>query len=138
MELLDSADALQKLKYTAQTEDWVIGVVNADLTIHRYLENLSLNLSPTRRETLNFPPFRVGKGARGLGLSWAFPHDVKSQNADGEKCVGKPYTKCDRCWNYSTRMGKSAEHPLICDRCVAALAENSSKYTLIRRTSPYF
>ncbi|MEH2192148.1 MAG: hypothetical protein V7K98_05710 [Nostoc sp.] len=49
MELLDSADALQKLKYTAQTEDWGIGVVNAD----------------------------------------------------GEKCVGKAYTKCDRCWNYS-------------------------------------
>ncbi|MEH2115726.1 MAG: zinc finger domain-containing protein [Nostoc sp.] len=118
MELLDSANALQKLKYTAQTEDWVIGVVNADLTIHRYLENLSLNLSPTRRETLNFPPSRVGKGARGLGLSWAFPHDVKSQNADGEKCVGKAYTKCDRCWNYSTRMGESAEHPLICDRCL--------------------
>ncbi|MEH2294444.1 MAG: zinc finger domain-containing protein [Nostoc sp.] len=69
MELLDSADALQKLKYTAQTEDWVIGVVNAD----------------------------------------------------GEKCVGKAYTKCDRCWNYSIRMGESAEHPLICDRCVAAL-----------------
>ncbi|MEH2098161.1 MAG: zinc finger domain-containing protein [Nostoc sp.] len=62
MELLDSADALQKLKYTAQTEDWVIGVVNAD----------------------------------------------------GEKC--------DRCWNYSTHVGESAEHPLICERCVAALA----------------
>ncbi|MBD2518370.1 isoleucine--tRNA ligase [Nostoc sp. FACHB-973] len=35
-------------------------------------------------------------------------------NADGEKC--------DRCWNYSTHVGESAEHPLICDRCVAALA----------------
>jgi hypothetical protein len=46
----------------------------------RYLENLSLNLSPTRRETLNFPPSRFGKGARGLGQSLAFPHDVKSQN----------------------------------------------------------
>ncbi|MCL6754046.1 hypothetical protein KBT16_24945 [Nostoc sp. CCCryo 231-06] len=34
------------------------------------------------------------------------------------------YTKCDRCWNYSTRIGESAEHPLICDRCVAALAGN--------------
>ncbi|MFN6501834.1 MAG: isoleucine--tRNA ligase [Nostoc sp. DedQUE01] len=62
VELLDSADALQGLKYTAQTEDWVIAVVNAD----------------------------------------------------GEKC--------DRCWNYSTHVGESAEHPLICERCVAALA----------------
>ncbi|WP_138497870.1 isoleucine--tRNA ligase [Nostoc sp. PA-18-2419] len=62
VELLDSADAMQGLKYTAQTEDWIIGVVNAD----------------------------------------------------GEKC--------DRCWNYSIHVGESAEHPLICERCVAALA----------------
>ncbi len=34
-------------------------------------------------------------------------------DADGEKC--------DRCWNYSTYVGKSKEHPAICDRCVAAL-----------------
>jgi isoleucyl-tRNA synthetase len=25
--------------------------------------------------------------------------------------------KCDRCWNYSTRVGLSSEHPLLCDRC---------------------
>lgn len=30
--------------------------------------------------------------------------------------------KCDRCWNYSTHVGESSEHPTICDRCVAALA----------------
>ncbi|MFN4831588.1 MAG: class I tRNA ligase family protein, partial [Pseudanabaena sp.] len=34
--------------------------------------------------------------------------------ADGEKCP--------RCWNYSTHIGESAEHPHICDRCVGALA----------------
>ncbi|MEH2104990.1 isoleucine--tRNA ligase [Nostoc sp.] len=62
VELLDSAQGLQGLKYTAQTEDWGIGIVNAD----------------------------------------------------GQKC--------DRCWNYSTHVGESAEHPLICERCVAALA----------------
>ena len=30
--------------------------------------------------------------------------------------------KCDRCWNYSTHVGESAEDPTICDRCVEALA----------------
>lgn len=30
--------------------------------------------------------------------------------------------KCDRCWNYSTTVGESADHPQVCDRCVAALA----------------
>ena len=48
-------------------------------------------------------------------------HCLQSENlavcvvkADGEKC--------DRCWNYSTQVGRSVEHPAICERCVAALA----------------
>jgi Isoleucyl-tRNA synthetase (EC 6.1.1.5) len=31
-------------------------------------------------------------------------------------------SKCVRCWNYSTRVGEFAEHPELCERCVAALA----------------
>ncbi|XGV94877.1 MAG: zinc finger domain-containing protein [Leptolyngbya sp. BL-A-14] len=34
-------------------------------------------------------------------------------NADGKKC--------DRCWNYSTHVGESADHPLLCERCIPAL-----------------
>lgn len=30
--------------------------------------------------------------------------------------------KCDRCWNYSPYVGESKEHPLLCERCVPALA----------------
>ncbi len=30
--------------------------------------------------------------------------------------------KCDRCWNYSTHVGESKEHPLLCERCIPALA----------------
>ncbi|QLE58108.1 isoleucine--tRNA ligase [Nostoc sp. TCL26-01] len=62
VEILDSPEKLPGLKYTAQTNDWEIGVVDAD----------------------------------------------------GEKC--------DRCWNYSTHVGESQEHPLLCERCVSALA----------------
>jgi isoleucyl-tRNA synthetase len=29
--------------------------------------------------------------------------------------------KCDRCWNYSTRVGLSTAHPLLCDRCEGAV-----------------
>ena len=29
--------------------------------------------------------------------------------------------KCDRCWNYSTHVGESIKHPLICERCVSAV-----------------
>ena len=31
--------------------------------------------------------------------------------------------KCERCWNYSTQVGDSAEYPTICERCLAALGE---------------
>jgi hypothetical protein len=42
----------------------------------RDLENLSPNLSPSRREALNSPPSLPGKGAGGLGLALIFPHGV--------------------------------------------------------------
>jgi isoleucyl-tRNA synthetase len=32
-------------------------------------------------------------------------------------------TKCERCWNYSTRVGESEALPTVCERCVAALKE---------------
>ena len=35
-------------------------------------------------------------------------------DADGEKC--------DRCWNHSVHVGESDEHPLLCERCIDALA----------------
>ncbi len=37
------------------------------------------------------------------------------QKADGQKC--------ERCWNYSVRVGESARYPAACERCVEALAE---------------
>jgi isoleucyl-tRNA synthetase len=31
--------------------------------------------------------------------------------------------KCERCWNYSTRVGESSRYPTVCERCVQALEE---------------
>jgi len=31
--------------------------------------------------------------------------------------------KCERCWNYSTRVGESSRYPTACERCVSALEE---------------
>ena len=41
--------------------------------------------------------------------------NVKVERAEGEKC--------ERCWNYSVRVGESARYPTACERCVEALAE---------------
>ena len=40
---------------------------------------------------------------------------VEIQKADGEKC--------ERCWNYSTRVGEFKDYPTVCERCVEALQE---------------
>jgi isoleucyl-tRNA synthetase len=40
---------------------------------------------------------------------------VTINHAEGEKC--------ERCWNYSTRVGESSRYPSACERCVVALAE---------------
>ncbi len=48
----------------------------------------------------------------------SFADDINSVITEVSKADGH---KCDRCWNYSTYVGTSTEHPLLCDRCVAAL-----------------
>jgi isoleucyl-tRNA synthetase len=40
---------------------------------------------------------------------------ISVSRAEGEKC--------ERCWNYSTRVGESEAYPSVCERCVAALTE---------------
>jgi len=51
------------------------------------------------------------------GLKYSFQSDTLGIGvipADGQKC--------DRCWNYSVHVGESIEHPLLCERCIPALA----------------
>ena len=48
-----------------------------------------------------------GNGTGGLAVEVA--------KADG--------TKCERCWNYSTRVGEDREYPTVCERCAPVLRE---------------
>ena len=41
--------------------------------------------------------------------------NVEIQKADGEKC--------ERCWNYSARVGEFEKYPTVCERCFDALNE---------------
>ena len=40
---------------------------------------------------------------------------VRVERADGRKC--------ERCWNYSVRVGEFTRYPAVCERCVEALGE---------------
>jgi len=44
---------------------------------------------------------------------------VKIEKADG--------VKCERCWNYSVRVGESEKYRSVCERCVAALEQIEQK-----------
>jgi len=43
------------------------------------------------------------------------PVEVRVARAEG--------TKCERCWTYSTQVGKDTEYPTVCERCSASLKE---------------
>jgi isoleucyl-tRNA synthetase len=54
---------------------------------------------------------------RGSGGRFVDPQ-VPGVGVDVDRAEG---TKCQRCWNYSTSVGQSADHPEACDRCAAHL-----------------
>jgi isoleucyl-tRNA synthetase len=45
---------------------------------------------------------------------------VPSLELTVQRAEGK---KCERCWNYSTRVGENERYPTICERCSEAIAE---------------
>jgi isoleucyl-tRNA synthetase len=40
---------------------------------------------------------------------------VQISKADG--------AKCERCWNYSVRVGEFEKYPTVCERCIEALGD---------------
>ncbi len=89
-----------------------VSLVASDVTQHGYLESLGDELRylfiASQTEIVQSLASDKQFTGEATGLQIAV---VK---ADGEKCP--------RCWNYSTHIGESTEHPHICDRCVGALA----------------
>ncbi len=52
------------------------------------------------------------------------------QNGQSDLAVGAVKAageKCERCWIYSTELGKNAAHPTLCPRCAAVMAELERK-----------
>jgi isoleucyl-tRNA synthetase len=41
--------------------------------------------------------------------------EVSVSKADGQKCA--------RCWHWETDIGRNAEHPTLCGRCVEAVKQ---------------
>jgi isoleucyl-tRNA synthetase len=57
------------------------------------------------------------------GLFVVSATDVDQGAALSVKAEHAPGQKCERCWNYSTRVGEDKVYPTVCERCSATLAE---------------
>lgn len=100
----------------------------ADLELREKLQALNpqsdFNLSPASNNvdelryifiTSQVELLESPQALEGLQYSWQSDTlGIAVVRAEGEKC--------ERCWNYSPYVGKSAEHPLLCERCISALA----------------
>jgi len=49
--------------------------------------------------------------------------EVRESDKFSVEIVAADGEKCERCWNYSTRVGEFAEWPTVCERCAEALPE---------------
>ncbi|MBX7053593.1 MAG: isoleucine--tRNA ligase [Pyrinomonadaceae bacterium] len=49
--------------------------------------------------------------------------EVQEGGSAGVEIVAADGEKCERCWNYSTRVGEISEFPTVCERCAEALPE---------------
>jgi isoleucyl-tRNA synthetase len=60
-----------------------------------------------------------------LASDGAMTGAVQSEALKGLKILVRQASgkKCERCWNYSTHVGESADYPTLCERCLAAIAE---------------
>ena len=53
-------------------------------------------------------------------LTKASGNGTGSVHVEVKKAEG---AKCERCWNYSTRVGEDKAYPTVCERCSAVLKE---------------
>ena len=49
--------------------------------------------------------------------------ELKEGESLSAKVLEADGNKCERCWNFSTKVGEYEEFPTVCDRCFEALDE---------------
>jgi len=111
----DVAKALEEKRSIGEigsSFDARINLLTKDEIRYKYLESLKNDLL----EVFKVSQVHIEKSSDlGHGvISKKYPDiAIVVDKAKGEKCV--------RCWNYSEAIGKSINHPLICDRCASAV-----------------
>jgi len=121
--LADVRTAVLKGLEDARNRKVIGGALEAKVTIHstpvlhsiltKYREQLPSFFIVSQVALRALPdPGTIMNERSGAGIQQEV---IEVEHADG--------AKCERCWNYSTRVGENADYPTLCERCLAALAE---------------
>ena len=115
-------EANKILEKARQGENRIIGnsldakvmLHSTDADVHKFLvenrEKLELALIVSEVEIVENIDETFVKGEEAQDIY------IKVLHADGEKC--------ERCWKYSTELGKDSEHSTLCPRCASVLKNN--------------
>ncbi len=97
-------------------------IIGSGLEAKVYLDPQGL-FKPLLHEYRTFLPSLFIVSQVEIASEW--DHDVLTTQLSGLKIgVAKATgSKCERCWNYSARVGEDANYPGVCERCSEALAE---------------
>ena len=106
-EALKVLEVARKEKLIGRSEEAVV-TIHAPEGLYQLLERYSNDM----RFLLVVSGVDIKRAPAGNGSS---PLRVEVSKAPGQKC--------ERCWNYSTRVGESERYPTLCERCLAVLDE---------------
>ncbi len=105
------AIALAELEKARQSK--LIGkALDAKVWVHVEQEPMEISKQFLElKELLNVSSMRVRSDAKGI--------EIRIEKASGEKC--------ERCWHWETDVGRTAEHPTLCSRCVEAVNQSHAQ-----------
>jgi isoleucyl-tRNA synthetase len=116
--LIDVRNGVLKALETARQQK----AIGSGLEAKVFLEPQGI-LKTLLREYRDFLPALFIVSQVEIGSGWK--GDIAESQLPGLR-IGVTHAtgkKCERCWNYSERVGENAEYPTVCERCAAALAE---------------
>jgi isoleucyl-tRNA synthetase len=115
-DLLQKFSALREIRadVTKQLEDVrVSGAIGSSLQA-----NVDIKASGPRHAILN----SLGDELKFLLItSQANLQQVAGENEEAIAVAPSAHLKCERCWHYELHVGKHAEHPQLCERCITNL-----------------
>jgi isoleucyl-tRNA synthetase len=116
--LMVRTEVLRALE-AARNAKTISGALEAKVTL-----SAGSDLAPLLEQYLaQLPSFFIVSQVRLAGSASADAQKSEALPGLGVSVARAEGTKCERCWNYSTHVGESADYPTICERCVKALDE---------------